>query len=107
MSHESDSFSTHPGYPGDDRCSSIARASSRASRTSTAVRSIRGFVGPDRTSYAPDDATATVPGEWYFGWVLDGRAVQDVWICPPRGSATNPSPHRANGGASYGSTTRA
>ncbi len=30
--------------------------------------------GPPRTS----------TGEWHFGWVLEGRAVQDVWISPPR-----------------------
>ena len=24
------------------------------------------------------------PAEWYFSWVLDGRAVQDVWIFPSR-----------------------
>ena len=24
------------------------------------------------------------PGECHFGWVLDGRAVQDVWIFPSR-----------------------
>ena len=23
-------------------------------------------------------------GEWHFAWTLEGRAVQDVWIVPPR-----------------------
>jgi hypothetical protein len=32
---------------------------------------------------AAGEAT-TVPGEWHFGWALAGRAVADVWICPPR-----------------------
>jgi len=22
-------------------------------------------------------------GEWHFGWALQGRAIQDVWIVPP------------------------
>lgn len=27
---------------------------------------------------------AKVKGEWLFSWILDGTAVQDVWICPSR-----------------------
>jgi uncharacterized protein len=27
-------------------------------------------------------------GEWWFSWVLEGRALQDVWIVPPRGLRT-------------------
>lgn len=40
-------------------------------------------------------------GEWHFGWVLEGRAIQDVWIVPrrgQRGSGDGPGP--------YGTTLR-
>lgn len=26
----------------------------------------------------------TVAGKWHFDWVLEGRAIQDEWITPPR-----------------------
>ena len=32
-----------------------------------------------------DGSTVTARGELHFGWVLGGRAVQDVWIVPGRG----------------------
>ena len=28
--------------------------------------------------------TRRAEGEWHFAWVLDGRAIQDVWIFPAR-----------------------
>lgn len=43
------------------------------------------FVGSwelDCTEYAQDGSSETRRGEWHFGWVLGGRAVQDVWILP-------------------------
>ena len=46
------------------------------------------FVGEwefDWTGYDENgEKTMSEQGEWIFGWVLEGRAVQDVWIIPPR-----------------------
>jgi hypothetical protein len=32
--------------------------------------------------------TRRYPGEWIFGWILGGRAIQDVLIAPPREDAS-------------------
>lgn len=34
--------------------------------------------------YVDDGARRESTGEWHFGRVLEGRAIQDVWISPPR-----------------------
>jgi hypothetical protein len=41
-------------------------------------------------------------GEWHFGWALEGRAIVDVWMVPPRAErqATEPAP------GEYGMTLR-
>ena len=39
----------------------------------------------DVSHFLADGATRRRKGEWHFGWVLEGRAIQDVWIVPPRG----------------------
>lgn len=41
-------------------------------------------------------------GEWHFAWVLDGKAIQDVWIFPSRRLRGNP----AEPWHMYGSTLR-
>ncbi|MFC0403343.1 hypothetical protein [Paraburkholderia rhizosphaerae] len=38
--------------------------------------------------YRDDLRAAPLQGEIQFGWVLEGRAVQDVWIMPPREQRT-------------------
>ena len=46
------------------------------------------FVGSwhlEWTGTGTDGQPATMTGELHFGWVLGGRAVQDVWIVPGRG----------------------
>lgn len=41
--------------------------------------------------------------EVHFGWALEGRAVQDVWIAPPRNERQSPG---FGGGGMYGTTLR-
>jgi hypothetical protein len=41
--------------------------------------------------------------EAHFGWVLEGRAVQDVWIMPPRSQRTTDEDKATN---MYGTTLR-
>ena len=45
------------------------------------------FVGSwdlDVTWYEAGAPVRRERGEWHFAWVLEGRAVQDIWIVPPR-----------------------
>ena len=45
------------------------------------------FVGDwevDFTVHEPGGSEKTVKAEWHFGWVLEGRAIQDVFIVPRR-----------------------
>ena len=63
------------------------------------------FVGSwelDWKGTGPDGKPLEATGEWHFGWVLDGRAIQDVWIAPTC------SEHNQSGRAcgEYGSTLR-
>jgi hypothetical protein len=53
----------------------------------------------------PDNGTVRRrKGEWHFGWALEGRAIQDVWIVPPRGELR--SGDAAANANSYGTTLR-
>ena len=47
------------------------------------------FVGSwdlDVMQFSDDSRERRRTGEWHFGWALEGRAIQDVWIVPPRGA---------------------
>lgn len=35
--------------------------------------------------------TKEMQGEWHFSWVLEGRAIQDVWVAPSRKFRTEQS----------------
>jgi hypothetical protein len=45
------------------------------------------FVGAwdcDYTFFAEDGGVRRASGELKFGWIIDGRAVQDIWITYPK-----------------------
>jgi hypothetical protein len=50
-----------------------------------------------------DLSSHNIKGEAHFGWVLEGRAIQDVWIMP-RSSDRQPDGERTNN--MYGTTLR-
>lgn len=53
--------------------------------------------------HEPQGARSETPGEWHFEYVLEGRAVQDVFIVPKRG----PSPEtKSDVKLRYGTTLR-
>lgn len=52
------------------------------------------FVGAwtfDASRHLEDGTVLTGSGEVHFGWVLEGRAIQDVWILPARDAGPSPS----------------
>lgn len=64
------------------------------------------FVGSwdlDVVEFRDDGTMRRRPGEWHFGWVLEGRAIQDVWCVPPRGQRDGDATVSSN---RYGTTLR-
>src|SRR5262245_42562409 len=53
--------------------------------------------------WAQNVAARAIKGEVHAGWVLEGRAVQDVWIMPRRADRTGPFDKKMN---MYGTTLR-
>ena len=53
-----------------------------------------------------DGQPARMNGELHFGWVLGGRAVQDVWIVPGRGKPGEGQPPLAFHGSTINGPPR-
>jgi hypothetical protein len=51
-----------------------------------------------------DGSKRTSRGEWIFGWALEGRAIQDVFLVPPRRERGRPL--SAGARDTYGTTLR-
>ena len=54
--------------------------------------------------YSADGAARESIGEWHFGWVLEGRAIQDVFIAPHRSQRSGQTLSKLNN--RYGTTLR-
>ncbi len=64
------------------------------------------FVGAwdvDIHNYPADGPARRVAGEWHFAWVLEGRAIEDVWIAPKRPQR---DPGAGEDAGEYGATLR-
>jgi hypothetical protein len=60
----------------------------------------------DVTAFEPGGAKHEGRGEIHAGWVLEGRAIQDVWMIPPRAMRQNNPPPMPVTGNWYGTTLR-
>ena len=49
-----------------------------------------------------DKGRKNLKGEWVFSWVIEGTAIQDVFICPSRSTRAD----EPQADAEYGTTTR-
>jgi hypothetical protein len=58
----------------------------------------------DVTRFLDDGSRRRRQGEWHFGWIPEGRAIQDVWIVPRRGELRQGD--AAANTNSYGTTLR-
>ena len=67
------------------------------------------FIGDwdaDIVTYTPDGKRHQGQGEIHFGWVLEGRAIQDVWMIPRRKDRRADTPAMPVAGNWYGTTIR-
>jgi hypothetical protein len=68
------------------------------------------FIGDwdaDIVAYTPDGVRLQGQGEIHFGWILEGRAIQDVWMIPRRKDRRPGATVMPVTGNWYGTTIRA
>lgn len=85
---------------------SVLAAARRSAEIPEAADAYGWLIGSwelDVRKYRVDVAELGLKGEAHFGWVLEGRAVQDVWIMPTRGERKGPPDRTRN---MYGTTLR-
>jgi len=67
------------------------------------------FIGDwdaDIATYTPDGVRHHGQGEIHFDWILEGRAIQDVWMIPQQKDRVPHAPEMPVAGNWYGTTIR-
>ena len=84
-------------------------ANGPASDRTEALKLYGQFIGDwdaDIVTYTPDGIRHQGKGEIHFGWILEGRAIQDVWMIPRRNERRPDAPVMPVAGNWYGTTLR-
>jgi hypothetical protein len=88
----------------------LLHAGGPAPQHAEALKLYGQFIGDwetDIVTYTPDGVRHQGQGEIHFGWVLEGRAIQDVWMIPRRNDRRPGAPVMPVAGNWYGTTIRA
>ncbi len=95
---------------GDTQFMATLHAEGPAADRADKLRLYGQFVGDweaDVVAYGADGARHQDRGEIHFGWILEGRAVQDAWIIPRRADRRPERTAMPVAGDWYGTTIRA
>src|SRR5215475_8347810 len=95
-----------PGAKAEESFCSVLAASGRSPEIPESADVYGWLIGSwelEILHYLGDASARGLKGEAHFGWVLEGRAVQDVWIRPPRAQRPPLQDKVAN---TYGTTLR-
>ena len=88
----------------------VLHADKPASDHAAALELYGQFVGDwdaDIATYSPTGERHQGQGEIHFGWILEGRAIQDVWMIPQHKDRRPGAPIMPIAGNWYGTTIRA
>lgn len=97
---------TAAGSEGTDMFEDVLRADGPLPERAGEMKLYEALLGDwemEVFDYADDGTRRTSSGEWHFAWVLEGRAIQDVFIAPARASRRPGQPPKGN---RYGATLR-